>query len=78
MNDIARIVGSALENNKNRLGALMPILHELQNSLGHIPAEAVPMVAEGLNLSRAEVHGVIGFYHDFHTEPRGDNLVQLC
>ncbi|HKJ16675.1 MAG TPA: NAD(P)H-dependent oxidoreductase subunit E, partial [Xanthomonadales bacterium] len=47
-------------------------------SLGHIPAEAVPMVAEGLNLSRAEVHGVIGFYHDFHTEPRGDNLVQLC
>ena len=78
MSDIARIVGSALENNKNRLGALMPVLHEVQNGLGHIPSAAVPLIAEGLNLSRAEVQGVIGFYHDFHTEPHGENLVQIC
>ena len=53
-------------------------LHSLQEKLGFIPAEAVPMIALAMNLSRAEVQGVIGFYHDFRTEPGGEHMVQLC
>ncbi len=59
-------------------GALLPILHEIQHAVGHVPADAVPVIARALNLSRAEVHGVIGFYHDFHTAPRGRHRVQIC
>lgn len=78
MSDIANIVALAVENNRGRLGALMPLLHEVQNRLGHIPGEAVPLIARALNLSRAEVQGVIGFYHDFHTEPHGKHVIHLC
>jgi formate dehydrogenase subunit gamma len=59
-------------------GACIPILHALQDEFGHIPAEAVGMVAEALNLSRAEVHGVVTFYHDFRTTPPGRRVVKLC
>ena len=59
-------------------GALLPILHAIKNSLGCVPVEAVPIIAKKLNLSRAEVHGVISFYHDFRTEPAGENVVQIC
>ncbi len=59
-------------------GALLPILHAIKNSLGCIPPAAVPIIAKKLNLSRAEVHGVISFYHDFRTEPAGENVVQIC
>lgn len=59
-------------------GALLPILHDIQHALGHIPAEAVPMVAEALNLSRAEVHGVISYYHHFRDKPAGRHVVQIC
>ncbi len=72
------MVGAALENHKGRIGALMPVLHEVQHELGHIPPEAVPMIAEGLNLSRAEVQGVIGFYEDFRSEPPGRRLLHIC
>ena len=57
---------------------LLPILHALQDRLGHIPAEAVPRIAKALNLSRAEVHGVVTFYHDFRTTPRGEHSVRVC
>jgi formate dehydrogenase subunit gamma len=59
-------------------GALLPILHGIQKELGYIPAEAVPRIAEGLNLSRAEVHGVISFYHYFRQHRPGRHVVQLC
>ena len=59
-------------------GALLPILHEIQHTAGYIPAETVPAIATALNLSRAEVHGVISFYHHFHSEPMGKNIVQIC
>ena len=78
MSDIANIVAKAIENNHGRLGALMPVLHEVQKGAGYIPADAIPLIAEGLNLSRAEVQGVIGFYHDFHTHPVGETIVQVC
>ena len=59
-------------------GALLPILHGLQAAFGHVPDAAVPIVAGALNLSRAEVHGVLTFYHDFHREPGGAHQVRLC
>jgi formate dehydrogenase subunit gamma len=59
-------------------GALLPILHGVQKQLGYIPAAAVARIAEGLNLSRAEVHGVISFYHYFRQHPPGRHVVQVC
>lgn len=68
----------AIDHQKNLPGALLPILHEIQDNLGHIPAEAVPLIANELNLSRAEVHGVISFYHYFRQSPPGRHVIQIC
>jgi len=59
-------------------GATLPIFHALQETFGYVPEAAVPMVAEALNLSRAEVHGVVTFYHDFRREPAGRHVLKLC
>lgn len=59
-------------------GALLPILHDVQDALGHVPADAVAEIAEGLNLSRAEVHGVLTYYHHFRSEPAGRHVLQVC
>jgi formate dehydrogenase subunit gamma len=59
-------------------GALLPILHAVQDKLGYIPSSSVPILSRRLNLSRAEIHGVISFYHDFRTEPGGAHTVQIC
>lgn len=59
-------------------GPLLPALHAIQAAFGHIPAAAVPVIAEAFNLSRAEVHGVLTFYHDFRSEPAGRHVVKLC
>src|SRR5260370_40543844 len=59
-------------------GATLVILHALQEAFGYVPEPTVPMVAEALNLSRAEVHGVLTFYHDFRREPAGRHIVKLC
>jgi formate dehydrogenase subunit gamma len=59
-------------------GAAMPILHALQRAFGHVPREAVPMIASALNLSRAEIHGVVSFYHDFREAPPGRHVMKLC
>jgi formate dehydrogenase subunit gamma len=59
-------------------GSCLPILHDLQDAFGCVPEAAVPMVARALNLSRAEVHGVVSFYHDFRHEPAGRRVVRLC
>jgi len=59
-------------------GGLLPLLHAIQGDLGYIPAESVASIASGLGLSRAEVHGVISFYHDFRTEPGGRHVLQIC
>jgi formate dehydrogenase subunit gamma len=57
---------------------LLEILHAVQNSLGCVPSGAVPLIADALNLSRAEVHGVISFYHHFRERPAGQHTIQLC
>jgi formate dehydrogenase subunit gamma len=59
-------------------GALLPVLHALQHAFGHVPREAVPIIAGALNLSRADVHGVVTFYHDFRSEPAGRRVLKLC
>jgi formate dehydrogenase subunit gamma len=59
-------------------GATLPILHALQVAFGHVPEDAVPMIAEALNLTRAEVHGIVTFYHDFRSAPPGRHVLKLC
>ena len=59
-------------------GPLLPILHAVQAEFGHVPLDALPVIAKSLNLSRAEVHGVMSFYHDFREEPAGKHVVKLC
>src|SRR5690554_6654622 len=63
---------------KHKPGALMPILHGIQDEIGYVPEDAVPLMAEALNLSRAEVHGVITFYHHFRTTPPGRHKLEIC
>ena len=74
----AQAVAAAIERHAHRPGALLPLLHEVQSQLGHLPAECVAPVARALNLSRAEVHGVITFYHHFRRRPPGRHVVQIC
>ena len=59
-------------------GALLPILHAIQDSFGYLPRQTVPVVADVLNLSRAEVHGVISFYHLFRESPPGEHTLYMC
>jgi formate dehydrogenase subunit gamma len=59
-------------------GPLLPILHALQHEFGHIPDAAIPRIADRLNISKAEVHGVVSFYHDFRSAPAGRHIVKLC
>lgn len=56
----------------------MPVLHALQEEFGYLPEEAVPLVASVLNLSRAEIHGTVTFYHDFRRKPAGKHVLKLC
>ena len=59
-------------------GATLPILHALQNEFGYVDAAAVPLIAAALNVSRAEVHGAITFYHDFRAAPAGRRVIKIC
>jgi formate dehydrogenase subunit gamma len=76
--DINPKVQAIIANFKDKPGALLPILHGIQDELGYIPAETVPAIADALNLSRAEVHGVISFYHYFRDTPPGKTTIHLC
>lgn len=73
--EIARTV--IIEHDKMP-GALLPILHALQETFGYIDREAEPLIADILNVSRAEVHGVVTFYHDFRHAPPGRHVLKLC
>ena len=59
-------------------GALLPILHAIQDEFGYVDAAAVPVIADELNLSRAEVHGVMSFYHDFRKHAPGQHIIKVC
>ena len=75
---LVEIVEAVVNEHIERVGPLMLVLHGMQERMGYIPDEAIPLIAASLNLSRAEVHGVMHFYHDFRREPAGDHLVQVC
>jgi formate dehydrogenase subunit gamma len=71
-------VERAITAHCTRPGALLPLLHAIQDALGFVPEQAVPVIANALNLSRAEVHGVLSFYHDFRAEPAGRHVLKMC
>jgi formate dehydrogenase subunit gamma len=71
-------VNAAIERQKTQPGALLPLLHDIQDALGHVPSAAVPAIAEALNLSRADVHGVVTFYHHFRSAQPGQHVLQIC
>lgn len=75
--DLSRVTG-IIDGLKSQPGALLPILHGIQDALGYVPPDCVPLIARELNLSRAEVHGVISFYHYFRDTPSGRNTIYLC
>jgi formate dehydrogenase subunit gamma len=74
----SEIVRRIVADMKDRPGPLIEVLHAVQAELGYVPADAVPIVAEALNLSRAEVHGVVTFYHLFRETPPGKHTVHIC
>ncbi|WP_374477250.1 formate dehydrogenase subunit gamma [Zoogloea sp.] len=79
LSDAAReAVQHALAAHASRPGALLPILHAIQDAIGWVPAQAVPLIATALNQSRAEIHGVISFYHHFRSTPPGRTVLQVC
>ncbi|HUC61051.1 MAG TPA: formate dehydrogenase subunit gamma [Alphaproteobacteria bacterium] len=70
--------GAIVARHRHLPGAMLPILHALQDAFGYVDRKAIPLVADALNVSRAEVHGVLGFYHDYRTEPAGRHVIKLC
>ena len=83
--EIQRIVAAQMERARAFYGEdakgaapLLPILHALQHAFGHVPAQAQPIIAHALNISQAEVRGVVSFYHDFKTEPAARAVIKLC
>ena len=75
---LREVVENAVESHHEKIGALLPVLHSVQDIFGFIPREAVSLIAGAMSLSRAEIHGVMSFYHDFRSEPPGKHLVHLC
>ncbi|WBU54461.1 formate dehydrogenase subunit gamma [Paracoccus sp. SCSIO 75233] len=67
-----------IDEHRSLEGPLLPILHAIQNAYGHIPAEARPLIADALNITEAELHGVISFYHDFRDKPAGRHVLKIC
>lgn len=75
---IQAVTQQAVQQYLGQPGNLLPILHAIQNALGYIPPTAVPLIGEAIQLSRAEIHGVISFYPDFRQKPAGKVVLKLC
>ncbi|AHM05492.1 NAD-dependent formate dehydrogenase gamma subunit [Roseibacterium elongatum DSM 19469] len=67
-----------IDRHRHREGPLLPILHDLQHVFGCIPMQVRPAIAEALNITQSELHGVISFYHDFRDEPAGRHVLKIC
>jgi formate dehydrogenase subunit gamma len=76
--EITSRVEEILNNHKGMEGAMLPILHAIQAEFGYVPQDALPLIAQELALSKAEVHGVMSFYHDFRENPAGKHVLKLC
>lgn len=72
------LVRAVVESNRDKRGVLIEILHEIQRRTGYVDSEVVPLLAAQLNLSRADVHGVVTFYRDFRSRPAGRTTVRVC
>ncbi|MFF2367525.1 NAD(P)H-dependent oxidoreductase subunit E [Streptomyces sp. NPDC058122] len=75
---VESVVRRAAAVHRDQRGALLPVLHAVQAELGCVPREAIAVLADEFNLSRADVHGVVTFYHDFRGEPAGRTTVRVC
>lgn len=75
---IDQAIAQAIADKRALPGALLPVLHAIQDAIGFVPPDAVPQIANALNLSHAEVHGVITSYHDFRSSPPGRHVLKLC
>src|SRR5579862_9675536 len=73
-----KVASRLIEEGKSQAGALLPILRALQDAFGYVDRAAIAPVAEALNISKAEVHGVVSFYHDFHAAPAEGRVLKLC
>ena len=73
--DAASVIASRYDHKPD---ALLEILHDLQHEVGHVPEASLPVLAKALNISRAEVHGVVSFYHEFRRKPAGRHIVKVC
>jgi NADH:ubiquinone oxidoreductase subunit E len=71
-------IADAVQRHAEQAGALLPVLHTVQDRLGHIPKEAIALIAQALNLSRADVHGVVSYYPHFRSRPSGRLHIQVC
>ncbi|WP_165216569.1 formate dehydrogenase subunit gamma [Affinirhizobium pseudoryzae] len=76
-NEATRI-SEIIDHCRHLEGPMLPILHKVQEEFGYIPENAKQIIAQALNLSRAEVHGVVTFYHDFRDHPAGRHTLKLC
>lgn len=72
------LIAEKIEAHRSMAGGLLPLLHAVQDAIGYIPEESYPAIAKGMNLSVAEVHGVVGFYHHFRTHAPGRHILQVC
>ena len=76
--ETAARAAAIIEEHRSLEGPLLPILHGIQEEFGHVPSETLPVIARALNISNAEVHGVVSFYHDYRKEPAGRHVLKLC
>lgn len=76
--EIASRTAAIIQEMRGLEGPLLPILHGIQEEFGHVPQDSLPVIAEALNISRAEVHGVVTFYHDYRSHPAGRHVLKVC
>jgi len=72
------VLAEILTAHRGMEGALLPILHAVQHAFGHVPADALPIIAKDQDITRAEAHGVMTFYHDFRDHPAGRRVLKIC
>jgi formate dehydrogenase subunit gamma len=71
-------IEAIIDAHRHRPGATLPILHDIQEAVGYVPEESIPLIADALNLSRAEIYGAVTYYSDFRMQPAGRHIVQVC
>ena len=76
--EITSVTSEIIQELQSLEGPMLPILNEIQDHFGFVPQDSLPVIADKLNLSKAEVHGVVSFYHDYRSEPAGEHVVKIC